>query len=153
MSENIKKDNFILYNNMYDMLEDLSNEDLGEVIKSIFRYSINDEVPEYEKGSVKAIIFKSIKNSIDINNKKYKERCIKNAENAKKRWDKIVYDNQELTKEEYERLTAEKYDATPFDVIFNHQKSLYEQGRIHTIQDVYNCGAISKERIRKVFKE
>lgn len=46
--ENIKKkDNFLLYHNMYKFFKALSDEKAGKVIKSIFRYSIDGEIPDY----------------------------------------------------------------------------------------------------------
>ena len=79
-----RKENFLLYNEDYSMIEELSDEDVGSVIKSIFRYAINNEIPEYDKGTTKSVLFKHIQRTIDINNKKYLKMWTKQRESIKK---------------------------------------------------------------------
>lgn len=64
-----EKDSFLLYHNMYDMIADVSDQEIGELIKGVFRYSMYREEPDFEKGSVQRVLFISIKNSIDTNTK------------------------------------------------------------------------------------
>ena len=78
------KENFLLYYNMNDLIEEVPDEIVGAVLKSVFRYSIFGEEPNFEKGTVKHVIFKAIKNSIDANTKKYYETCEKNKKMLKR---------------------------------------------------------------------
>lgn len=80
------------------MIDELSNEDVGDILKKLFAYSEDGEQSDYEKGSPKSLVFMSIKNSIDISNRKYQETCEKNRENAQKRWNKERQkENEEYT--------------------------------------------------------
>lgn len=89
MEEKNQKENFIIYHNTYPMVEELNDEDFGNVMKSVYKYSMEGKLPEYERGSAKSLLFKNMKNTIDISNKKYMEKCEKNRENAQKRWERV----------------------------------------------------------------
>ena len=149
--ENKKKENFLLYHNIFPTIEELENEDVGDVLKSIFKYSINSEITEYEKGSTKSLLFKAIKNSIDINNEKYVEKCRKNKENILKRWKKIFYDNQLFNKENFESYCIEKHLEENFDDIIEKQKNYVDNQDFETLKEEYNCNLISNETILKNF--
>ena len=152
MEEEKKKDNFILYNEDYSMIEELSDEDVGSVIKSIFRYSINNEFPEYNKGTGKSILFKHIQRTIDINNKKYIEKCMSNKQKALKRWKKIIYNNEEFTKESYTRFCKEHGFVNEFDDILLSQKTYFDNGDYTSIKNLYNNNLVSNETIDKIFQ-
>lgn len=152
-SENeIKKENFLLYNEDYSMIEELKDEDVGNVIKSVFRYSINKEIPDYEKGTAKSILFKHIQRSIDINNKKYSEKCKRNREKALKRWKKIIYDNQEFTKEKFMQYCNDNGLIEDFDKILLREKELYDNGDYVAIKEEFNSNLVSNETIDKMFQ-
>ena len=129
MQEEKKKDNFILYNNMFDMLEELTDSEVGEIIKDVFRYSINGSTPKYEKGSGKSIVFKSIKNTIDINNKKYLEKCKQNSDNANARWhpEKILFNNREFTEKQYEEYSKNNFLKYSFKEIYDKEMTLFRK--------------------------
>ena len=152
MEEEKKKDNFLLYNNDYSMLEELSDEDVGNVIKNIFKYSINKDIPKYEKGSGKSMLFKHIQRTIDINNKKYTEKCARNKEKALKRWKKIFYDNQDFTKETFIKYCNEKGLNEDFDSILLDEKKMYDDADYASIKEIYNNKGISNETIDKYFQ-
>ena len=150
-----RKDSFILYNNMFDMIEELSNEEAGELIKSVFQYSINGATPKFEKGSIKSVVFKSIKNSIDINTEKYIKRCEKNSENAQKRWNqeknveedfRIVYVfDKKLNQKEFSKsyskgfrslYTSHLYNS--FEEIYQEQQRFIKLKQFDKIRDIFN---------------
>ena len=93
-----KKNNFILYHEMYESIEEVSDEIAGKVMKAVFIYSRDKKKPEFKKGTVESILFKQIKNSIDINNEKYEQTCERNRKNAEKRWEKKKEEEQEEIK-------------------------------------------------------
>lgn len=75
------KESFLLYNNFYEPLKCLTNEQLGRLFKAIFEFNING-IEEVEPDI--RIAFAFIKNQINIDSKKYEEQCKKNAENGAK---------------------------------------------------------------------
>ena len=121
-----RKDNFILYHNQFPMIEELEDEEVGEVIKSIFKYTMDGEIAEYPRGSGKSMLFKSIKNSIDVANKSYYKKCEENRKNALKRWKKIFYDKQDFTKESFESYCIENNIDENFEEILHRQKELVD---------------------------
>lgn len=54
---------FILYTNYYDILKDLSNDEIGIIFRAILEYAKYDTLPELS-GSLK-LAFNFIKNQID----------------------------------------------------------------------------------------
>lgn len=149
--DNNKKDNFILYHNLFPMIEELENEDVGDVLKSIFRYSMNGEIENYPKGSGKSLLFKAIKNSIDINNKKYIERCENNRRNARKKWKKIFYDNDTFTIETFKNYCEENDLQEDFDEILQKQVEYVNNQKYEKLKEDYNCPLASNENILKAF--
>ena len=146
-----KKNNFILYHEDYSMIEELSDEDVGNIIKSIFKYCINNEIPKYEKGTVRSMVFKHIQRSIDINNEKYEEKCRRNREKSLKRWKKIIYDNQDFTKEKFIQYCDMNGLAEDFDEILLHEKELFDNGDYLAIKEEYNNNNITNETISNFF--
>lgn len=160
-----KKDNFLLYHNMYIMIKDLPDEMVGGVIKSIFRYSMDGELPLYENASIENLLFRHIQNSIDINAKKYYDKCEKNKENINKRWketnkniknevnnrEEVVFiNNQMLNEREYKsRFREFTYE---FEDLLHMERELLKKDNIEKIKIQFNNKAISEETIRKYIK-
>ena len=162
-----KKNNFILYHEMYESIEEVSDEIAGKVMKAVFIYSRDKKKPEFKRGTVESILFKQIKNSIDINNEKYEQTCEKNRKNAEKRGEKKKEENQEqeekikqdvsvifigndkLTKEEYEK----KYDSnqTSFNDILQDQLKYIKEKNIDQLKKDYKCKYISDETIKREY--
>lgn len=82
-----KKKSFIFYYDWWDIFEPLSQEQKGELITAIFDYVKNGTEPEYKDLALK-ISFNVIRNALKRDGEKYEKKCLKNAENAKKRWEK-----------------------------------------------------------------
>ena len=64
-------------------LQELSNEELGELFKAMFIYAKYGELIDFEHRSLK-LVFGFIKSAIDRDKTSYEEKCKKNAENAGK---------------------------------------------------------------------
>lgn len=86
-----EKRSFILYHDDWDLIEDLSIKERGELITAIYQYELNKTEPNFT-GALKTV-FKAIRKNLDRNAEKYQERCDKNRENANKRWDKQKEDS------------------------------------------------------------
>ena len=80
------KDGFILYKDQKTLINKLSDEQAGKLIKAIYEYEDTGETPNFDL--VLDIVFTSIKTTLDKNRQKYAEKCKKYQENIKKRWGK-----------------------------------------------------------------
>ncbi len=76
------KNSFLIYNEYAEILEDLSNEEVGILFRAIFDYEINRKEPKFT-GLMK-MAFKVIKGNLDRDRNKYDKRCETSAENGKR---------------------------------------------------------------------
>ena len=162
-----KKDNFILYHNQYPLIEELSNNDKGVLLDSLFQYSMNKKIPDFKKGSALSMVFKSIRNSIDISNEKYEERCRKNQENINSRYeadkygDKYIYlHNEKMSYETFKKTyknkgyTDKRGNTLQFSQIFDEQlQCCSECGDMILLKDKYNCSNIDSTEINDYYDE
>lgn len=126
-----EKKDFIIYHNSYTLVEELTDDEAGKLFKSLYRYSMNKEEPTFEKRSILSMAFKAIRTAIDISNKKYQEKCEKNAENINKRWNIVFIDNEELNEKKFNEKYPQGYwnpefkmCFTSFEECYMHQMSL-----------------------------
>ena len=77
---------FMIYDDLAEQLELLSDEEAGRVIKSGIHYKLTGETSALS--AIEAIVFYSLQKSIDKNQKKYTQRCVSNFKNIVKRWAK-----------------------------------------------------------------
>ena len=76
---------FILYNGYIEQVDKLSDEQAGILFKTILRYQNGKELPELD--AVTEMLFSFIRQNIDINSRKYQDKCKQAKEAAKKRWE------------------------------------------------------------------
>jgi hypothetical protein len=85
-----KKESFILYQNYYEILKSLADEQLGILLRAIFIYNETGEV--ITLATDVRIAFEFIKSQLDRDNKRYEEVIKKRAEAGKigmqRRWEK-----------------------------------------------------------------
>ena len=81
-----EKNSFVLYLSQRNIIDELSDEEAGILIKAIYEYEETKNVPKLSK--MLKLVFLSFKKELDNNEKKYEERCQKNKENIKKYWEK-----------------------------------------------------------------
>ena len=79
------KEGFLLYKAFYEPIKHLSNEDKGKLLDALFKYQI--EGSEDTQSSIYPF-FLFFKNQFRLDQEKYKEKCKKNAENIRQRWNK-----------------------------------------------------------------
>jgi hypothetical protein len=95
MSKN--KKSFLLYCDLIHTVDQLTNEQAGDLFKHILRY-VNDQEPQTDN-VITRIAFEPIKQSLMRDLVKYKSICERNSDNAKKRWDATASDGiRPLTK-------------------------------------------------------
>lgn len=90
------KDSFILYTEQLEVIDKLTDEQVGKLFRTIKKYVLTGETDELDL--ITELAFKPIQQTIDKNNKKWEETREKRAEAGKKgmqsRWDK---DNISIT--------------------------------------------------------
>lgn len=79
-------DSFILYTSDYQLIEGLTDEQLGQLTRALFTYARDGDVINLEPVVRMAFVF--IKDKIDRNQAKYQKKCERNRENIRKRWNK-----------------------------------------------------------------
>ena len=157
-----KKDSFLLYNSMYATIKKIPDEIVGKVIKSVFEYSISKKLPDYyDDATVESVLFSLIQNSLDINEKKYFEKCEKNRENINKRWKEknkektnqkeVVFVNNEMLTEEEYKSRFKEFTYEYEDVLYM-ERELLKKGEIEKIKTTYNNDEISEEKLREYIK-
>ena len=107
MAEN--KDSFKLYTDQQGLFNELPDDQAGRLIKLIFSY-VNDENPEPEELLLR-VAFEPIKRQLKRDLKKYRERCEKNTENIRKRWDEKdtnVYDCKKTDTNHTDKIREDK---------------------------------------------
>lgn len=81
MSEKV---NFIFYGEWIDYFKEMSDREIAQTMRAIFNTVEEKEVGELKGTS--AVTYKVIRNQIDRDVQKYREKCDKNRKNAEKRW-------------------------------------------------------------------
>lgn len=76
------RNSFVLYIQSYEMINELTTEQKGKLLETLFCYQMGKELPELDQ--ITNIVFKSIKVYLDENNKKYAEKCERLKKNALK---------------------------------------------------------------------
>lgn len=94
------KKGFFLLNNQIEIIEDLTDEQAGQLLKAFYDYNNGREV---KLDGLMKNIFKGFKVVFDENEKSYQKRCETNKKNIEKYWEKI---RQEQDTNVYERIQA-----------------------------------------------
>ena len=77
-------DSFILYTSDYQLIEGLTDEQLGQLTRALFTYARDAEIIKLDPVVRMAFVF--IKDKIDRNQTKYQKKCERLRANAQKRW-------------------------------------------------------------------
>lgn len=114
------KNSFLLYHDLEGQTSLLSDEQLGKLLRAIFRYEIARELPDFKKDGKEdgmlLMCFEFVKTSLDANRQKYEERCEKNRQNVNQRYKK---DNSENKDNNYQNSQAqEESEYQNPDVLF-----------------------------------
>lgn len=89
------KKSFLVYFDWEAPLQELTNEELGELFRAMFIYAKYGEELDFEHRSLK-LVFGFIKSAIDRDKAAYEEKCRKNAENASKGGKRKAENGQKL---------------------------------------------------------
>ncbi len=81
------KKTFSLYLDYWDWFKLLTDEEMGRLLRAIFRYEREGIEPDPADEKVN-IFFQMVKESLDRDRKHYEAVCNKNRETARLRWQK-----------------------------------------------------------------
>ena len=79
-----ERDGFILYKSHYEPIKNLTDEQLGRLLRAIFEWQITGHA---DPGPDVAMAFEFIINQCRIDNAKYLDRCEQNRNNVLSRWE------------------------------------------------------------------
>ena len=117
-------DSFILYTSYYAIIEGLTDEQFGKLMRAIFIYARDGEVINLEPTLRMAFAF--IKDDIERNQAKYNEKREKLRANAQKRWQKKQLD---ANAEEPQQKHTKAYKSMQLDAnaeIALHNDNVYD---------------------------
>lgn len=86
MAEKENIASFVLYCDWEDIIEDLTDEEVGQLFKAIFAYVNREDVIHFDGRSGVGVAFKTICKQIDVNRRKYEQIVEKRRNAANKRW-------------------------------------------------------------------
>ena len=114
------KKSFIVYTSWFDFLEELNNEQMGMLFRWVLEYC-NDKNPEYPEDAMVKMAIKIIQQTLKADLKKYEDKCKKNLENARKRWDTNVKKEIQTDTNECERnANAMQTDSDICNMIYDN---------------------------------
>lgn len=90
------------------MLSTMENGAAGLMIKALCAYAYNDD-SEYLKDRSLRLAFELLRNRIDRDRAAYADKCVKNQENVKSRWEKC--DRIQPNTIEYDRIRTDTNDT------------------------------------------
>lgn len=88
MDDNGQK-GFIIYGDMKEVVDELSNDKAGQLLKGMLHYFVDGTDPEFSNEL--KFVFIPIRQQMDRNADKYAKTSERNRQNAKKRWDAVAY--------------------------------------------------------------
>lgn len=84
--DKVSKASFILYNSYRAMVDKLSDEDAGALMKAIFALAAGEEGADSDLSYGAGIVYAGIAQQMAVDEKKYNTRCENNRKSAAARW-------------------------------------------------------------------
>lgn len=137
------KNSFVVYHNYRDVLEDLTDEQVGKLFRAMFDYEIDRVEPQFS--GVLNIAFKFIKKDLDINLTKYDNICERNRQNGQKGGAPIG--NQNARKQPKQPKQPDNEDDNDNDIV-----SKKERKNILQDIDISNTHAYTHESYDEIFE-
>ena len=93
---------FCCYHSYLEVMEQLNDAEKGRLFTACLTYSKTGEVPQLSGNE--RFVFPTFKAQIDRDNAKYQEKCRKQSENIKKRWNTSEYQSIPTDTTVYHRI-------------------------------------------------
>ena len=100
----------------------LSNDEAGRLFFAIYAYAMEGKLPENESKSFNAC-FKLMSGEIDENARRYNDRCERNRQNVKKRWEQREMSSSDAYDGIPSNTTA--YDGIPSNTTYANEYETY----------------------------
>lgn len=79
-----KKGTFLIHAKYFKAIKDFTDAKIGRLFRALHEYHESGKVPDFDSDLMMA--FEFYRNAIDDDTEKYEAKCIKNQQNAYKRW-------------------------------------------------------------------
>ena len=93
------KKGFLLLNNQIEIIETLTDEQAGQLLKAFYDYNLGKEI---KLNGLMLTVFSNFKIVFDENEQKYQETCEKNTKNIENYWKRV----KEQNTNEYDRIQS-----------------------------------------------
>ena len=93
------KKGFLLLNNQIEIIETLTDEQAGQLLKAFYDYNLGKEI---KLNGLMRTVFNNFKVVFDENEQKYQETCEKNKKNIENYWKRV----KEQNTNEYDRIQS-----------------------------------------------
>ena len=93
------KKGFLLLNNQIEIIETLTDEQAGQLLKAFYDYNLGKEI---KLNGLMLTVFSNFKIVFDENEQKYQKTCEKNKKNIENYWKRV----KEQNTNEYERIQS-----------------------------------------------
>ena len=93
------KKGFLLLNNQIEIIETLTDEQAGQLLKAFYDYNLGKEI---KLNGLMLTVFSNFKIVFDENEQKYQETCEKNKKNIENYWKRV----KEQNTNEYDRIQS-----------------------------------------------
>lgn len=133
-------DSFILYTSYYAIIEGLTDEQLGKLMRAIFIYARDGEVINLEPTLRMAFAF--IKDDMERNQAKYNEKREKLRANAQKRWQKKQLDANAEEQQQKHTKVCKSMQLDANAEIALHNDNVYDN---EYVNDNVDDNDVSKE--------
>ena len=135
------KKGFLLLNNQIEIIETLTDEQAGQLLKAFYDYNLGKEI---KLNGLMRTVFNNFKVVFDENEQKYQEKCEKNKQNIENYWKKI----KEQNTNEYECIQSntnvyEKIRTNTMATNININKNINTNTNINTNKSKLNNNNIN----------
>ena len=121
------KKGFLLLNNQIEIIETLTDEQAGQLLKAFYDYNLGKEI---KLNGLMLTVFSNFKIVFDENEQKYQEKCEKNKQNIENYWKRIKEQNNtneyeciQSNTNEYEKIRTNTM-ATNININKNINKNI-----------------------------
>ena len=127
--ERKEKSSVLIYHNIttnLELIEKLQGyAPIGKLFLDVMHYSKDNKIPEYSADEATIqLVFNQIKESIDIDRKKYEDTCIKNANNRNKQKNSISDENSQFINSETGEVIESDLSSTEDDNVSKADNSI-----------------------------
>ena len=159
MSRNTDKGSIVVNTkDAEDMLQDFTKEEAGEIFMALLAYANRGEEYETDDRSMR-ILFRTIQANINRNNQRYDEKCERNRQAIKKRWEKPEEDGEQAApntntnvQHEYGRIQTNTNVQNEYGRIQTNKTNTYRDRDRDRDRDNNIAAPLPRERARETLE-